>query len=341
MQTSSVFKRIHPFTISGSCLAVLGVGLWLFDQPLPALALLAVAYVFGLLEFKKYTSSYQFVLILASGLCLGTVLDLLVGTGPLFTMIMLICATVIIMRQIFMQTLTLVKFLWLEPTMMAIAWIMFGAVAIVHPFHWEAMGWPLVGLLPSTGLAMSYALDGRAIKRNVSQGYRIKIGNAAPDFELPDQYGRPVRLSDYLGRPVMLIFIRGDWCPGCHMMLRTYEKGRERFLERGVHVLGIGPDSIDVNKDMMERLGVDCRMLSDAGQRLSSQYGVVYSNPALAAMIQYEEGIPLPASFLVDKDGIVRYVSRPDRVGEFLDPSLIFGVLEKLPLVSAQTWKAA
>ena len=45
---------------------------------------------------------------------------------------------------------------------------------------------------------------------------------------------------------------------------------------------------------------------------------------------KYQEGIPLPASFLVDKNGIVRYTSRPDRVGEFLDPSKIFPVLEKL-----------
>ncbi len=54
---------------------------------------------------------------------------------------------------------------------------------------------------------------------------------------------------------------------------------------------------------------------------------MVYSNPLLEQMgVDYAEGIPLPASFLVDVDGIIRYVSRPDRVGEFLDPSLIFGV---------------
>ena len=341
MQSGNMFKRTQPLTLLGACLAVLGIGLWAYGQSAPALLLGATAFVFGGLDLKKYTGRYQFMLIPASGLLLGAGLDRYAGTLPLFTATMLLCAAALLIRQFFMQKMTLVKFLWAEPALMAIAWTLFFSAVFGGPFQWETGLLPLMVLLPSTGLAVGYAMDGRMIKQQVSQGYRIKVGAAAPEFELPDQEGRPVRLSDYRGHPVMLVFIRGDWCPGCHMMLRTYEKGRERFMEKGVHVLGIGPDSIDVNKDMMERLGVGYRMLSDAGQKLSSKYGVVYSNPSLESMIKYEDGIPLPASFLLDQYGIVRYVSRPDRVGEFLDPSLIFGVLDELPVVSERTWKAA
>ncbi len=148
----------------------------------------------------------------------------------------------------------------------------------------------------------------------------------------PDQTGAMVRLSDYRGKhPVLLIFVRGDWCPGCHMMLRTYQKHHERFKARGVHVIGIGPDSVEVNRDMVRRIGVGYRLLSDSSQEVSQRYGVVYENPAIEAVVDYAEGIPLPASFLIDVNGIVRYVSRPDRIGEFLDPTLIFSVLDQLP----------
>jgi peroxiredoxin len=98
-----------------------------------------------------------------------------------------------------------------------------------------------------------------------------------------------------------------------------------------VHVIAIGPDGVEVNRDMAARIGVGYQLLSDSAQEVSQRYGVVYDNPAIEAVVDYAEGIPLPASFLVDASGIVRYVSRPDRVGEFLDPSLIFGVLEQLP----------
>jgi hypothetical protein len=67
----------------------------------------------------------------------------------------------------------------------------------------------------------------------------------------------------------------------------------------------------------------------------------VYNNPIIETAIDYAKGIPLPASFLLDKDGVVRYVSRPDRIGEFLDPTLIFGVLDQLPGEGAPAWKAA
>jgi len=141
-----------------------------------------------------------------------------------------------------------------------------------------------------------------------------------------------VRLSDCRGKhPVLLIFVRGDWCPGCDMMLRTYERNRRVFQTKGVHVLGIGPDDISVNKDMVERIGVGFRMLSDDQQEVSRRYGVVCNNAALEMAVDYAKGIPLPASFLADVDGTVRYVSSPERVGEFLNPELIFSTLQALP----------
>ncbi|MFN3876626.1 MAG: peroxiredoxin family protein, partial [Flavobacteriales bacterium] len=182
------------------------------------------------------------------------------------------------------------------------------------------------------GLTLGYVQDGLRIGRSARFGYKVQVGQRAIDFELPDQDGALVRLSDFQGlHPVLLLFVRGDWCPGCHMMLRTYERNRRRFAAKGVHVVAVGPDDIGVNRDMVARIGVGYRMLSDPGQQVSSRYGVVYSNPLLELGVDYAKGIPLPAAFLVDADGIVRYVSRPDRVGEFLDPSLIFGVLEALP----------
>ncbi len=82
---------------------------------------------------------------------------------------------------------------------------------------------------------------------------------------------------------------------------------------------------------MVERIGAGFRILSDNDQEVSRRYGVVYNNPLLELAVDYAKGIPLPASFLVDMDGVVRYVSRPERVGEFLNPELIFNVLQRLP----------
>ena len=98
--------------------------------------------------------------------------------------------------------------------------------------------------------------------------------------------------------------------------------------------MAIGPDPVGVNRAMVEKLGLDFKVLSDEGQIIAQTYGCRLEDDENLHPVKeshkYNAGIPLPASFLVDKNGIVRYTSRPDRVGEFLDPAKIFPVLEKL-----------
>jgi peroxiredoxin len=303
---------------------------------------LVFAQVLALAEFKRYTSRFQFVMIIVSALILGIQLDLLAGLKGELTTGLLASAGAIVLRQAYMRRFTYSQYLWVEPVLMTIACSLLVRSWLVGPFTWQAHLLPIPMFASAAFLSASYLQDGIHLRRKARGGYRVDIGKPAPDFVLPDQHGRPVRLSDHIGQhPVLLIFVRGDWCPGCHMMLRTYERNHEKFRTRGIHVMGIGPDSVEVNKDMVERIGVGYDLLSDQRQAISKQYGVLYANPVIEIAVDYALGVPLPASFLVDVDGIVRYVSRPDKVGEFLDPHLIFSVLDQLPQVPLPTWKAA
>ncbi|MEO8588324.1 MAG: peroxiredoxin family protein [Flavobacteriales bacterium] len=335
-----MLTRIHPFTSLGLLLALVAPFLFLAGLHTVGLGLVFLAYGFTLLEFKKYTSDFQFGMLIACSAFLGIALDLLFSNWPVLTFAMLICGFATVARQAWMQRFTYVNLLWVEPLFLLVAAVLIGSSLWGRPFQWELWALPALPFGAGCVLTCSYVQDGVLIKRNVRFGYRIQPGRLAPDFELPDQDGSPIKLSSYKDKhPVLLIFVRGDWCPGCHMMLRTYERNHERFLEKGIHVIAVGPDNIAVNKDMVRRIGVGYRLLSDHRQEVSGRYGVVYNNPLIEKMgVDYATGIPLPASFLVDKDGMVRYVSRPDRVGEFLDPELIFNVLEELPNAAPAPW---
>ena len=334
-----VLTRIHPFTSLAVLLLLASAVPLLLGEPLLMAGALVLAHGFVQLEFKKYTSNYQFTLILLTALAIGIALDLRYSTWPMLTLAMLLSGTAIIARQAFMQQFTYVNLLWVDSGMSVAAAGLYALAVSGQPFAWDLWLAPLLPIVGALGLTFSYVQDGFRIRRSTRFGYKVQVGQEAVDFTLPDQDGRPVRLSSYRGQhPVLLIFVRGDWCPGCHMMLRTYERNRQRFAEKGVHVVAIGPDNIDVNRDMVARIGVGYRMLSDSDQQVSGQYGVVYNNPLLEVGVDYEQGIPLPASFLIDVDGMVRYVSRPDRVGEFLDPELIFGALQGLNATPAASW---
>ncbi len=334
-----MLQRLHPFTLLGLLLLLLAPVFIGVGQPLIAVGCLFLSQSFALLEFKKYTSQYQFALIIVSATTLGIFLDLWYLRWPWLTISMLCASTAIVARQAFMQRFTYVNLLWVDSGLAVVAFGCYLTAVRDQSFSLDLWVAPLLSIAAALFLNFSYVQDAFHIRKRTRFGYRVHVNTEAPDFELRDQDGALVKLSHYRGKyPVLLIFVRGDWCPGCHMMLRTYERNRTRFLEKGVHVLGIGPDNIEVNRDMVQRIGVGYRMLSDDTQQVSGRYGVVYNNPALEIGLDYAEGIPLPASFLVDIDGVVRYVSRPDRVGEFLDPDLIFGALGQLPASTAPAW---
>ena len=334
-----MFARIHPFTTLGLIFGATAPLFILLGQWEVALLMLVFAYIGATLEFKKYTSTFQFVLMVASAISLGIVLDFHHGTSPLLTLALALASMATIARQAFMQQFTYVNLLWVDSGAAVVALAIYLYAVHGLDFSWSLWLPPVLPIAAALFLTGAYVQDARHIKRRTRFGYKVQAGKPAPEFELPDENGVLVKLSDYRGKhPVLLIFVRGDWCPGCHMMLRTYERSRAKFLEKGVHVLGIGPDNISINKDMVQRIGVGFKMLSDDAQAISGQYGVIYDNPVMEMSVNYAEGIPLPASFLVDSDGVVRYVSRPDRVGEFLDPSLIFSVLEQLPATGRPVW---
>ncbi len=298
------------------------------------LPLLAVTYCFlafflSVKEVGKYTSRFQFIAVFISTIALGAALDHPFDMFPFIVLSMIFVAFGTIGRVIFFPVFTLTGYKWFEPLMLLLAVVFWVAGNVMGDPHWQDWTFPALVISFQGLLAWGVKKDMKQLGSHALKGYKVQAGTAAPDFELPDQNGNMVNLSHYKNkRHLLLIFVRGDWCPACHMMLRTYMKNNEQFREKNVFCMAIGPDPVGVNRGMVMKLGLEFKVLSDDHQRTAMNYGVQLNEYDNDFADKYDEGIPLPASFLIDKAGIVRYVSRPDRVGEFLDPSRIFPILE-------------
>jgi peroxiredoxin len=107
-----------------------------------------------------------------------------------------------------------------------------------------------------------------------------------------------------------------------------YERERKKLQDKNIMLFAIGPDPIGVNKAMVEKMGLEFAVLSDENLEVSKKYCVRIQEDTPAT--KADPGVPLPASFLVDKKGIIRYTSRSDNAGEFLRPDIIFDVLAKI-----------
>ena len=155
----------------------------------------------------------------------------------------------------------------------------------------------------------------------------ISINKPSPVFSLPDENGNAVSLSDYSGkRDVMVFIIRGDFCPFCQMMLRTYQKERERFAEKNIMLLSIAPGPIETYHRIVKDMGLEYKVLCDTGLQITKTFGSLDE----ADKRMYPEGMPVPASFLIDKNGIIRFVSRADKAEEAFNISGIFAALQML-----------
>jgi len=148
-----------------------------------------------------------------------------------------------------------------------------------------------------------------------------KVGDPAPGFTLPDQLGRQVSLLGELQQgPVVLIFYRGEWCPYCNALLRTYGLRAADFSQRDARLLAVSPQTPDNSLTMAEKHSLECPVLSDEGGEVIGSYGLKYD---VTAHELYKAGgadlpkfngtggwiLPAPAVFVVDREGIVRFVS--------------------------------
>jgi len=102
----------------------------------------------------------------------------------------------------------------------------------------------------------------------------IERGDHAPAFELPDQDGRPLKLSDFRGQRVVLYFYPKADTPGCTTQACGVRDHLPEYTEAGAVVLGISPDPVAKVKKFHEKLSLDFALLADQDHAVAETYGV-------------------------------------------------------------------
>src|SRR3954452_9850176 len=147
------------------------------------------------------------------------------------------------------------------------------------------------------------------------------VGDAAPDFELPDARGGSVTLAGLLSdAPVVLVFYRGAWCPYCKLQLRAFQAALADIHAAGATLVAISPQTPDNSLTLAEQAELAFPVLSDVGNAVAHRYGLVFALGAEDRELHSDIGIdvtafngddswelPAPAVFVVDADGTIRY----------------------------------
>jgi peroxiredoxin Q/BCP len=131
-----------------------------------------------------------------------------------------------------------------------------------------------------------------------SQG-RIKVGDSAPDFTLPNQSGETVSLKGIIGKKIIVLyFYPRDFSTGCTAEACAFRDSYAVFKDAGAEVIGVSSQSVDSHKKFASANTLPFILLSDEDGKVRKLYGASSAFGLIAGRITY----------IIDKEGIVRHV---------------------------------
>lgn len=175
----------------------------------------------------------------------------------------------------------------------------------------------------------------------------VGLGDRAPDFTLLDQNGRSFALADALRRgPVVVLFVRGGWCPFCSITLRAYDNVRVALERAGASLVAISPSTPANVQATVERDVLHYSVLSDPSLVTATAYGLVWEAAPELQSVYARLGhdlpringtgdwrLPIPAGYVIGTDGIVHAARVDTRLTVRMAPAEALGGVRALGTV--------
>jgi peroxiredoxin len=180
------------------------------------------------------------------------------------------------------------------------------------------------------------------LKRRQVAANILPAGAKAPAFQLQDQHGQIVSSSDLLAKgELVLCFIRGRWCPFCVGQMEAMNLVLPQIEQAGAALVAISPQTVKQSFFMHDQHKLRFPLLSDAGNKVARQFGLTYRVPEPQEAVYrrafvnlpFTNGddsweLPIPATYILDRDGTVLYASANEDYSECPEPSEIVGMLQ-------------
>jgi len=171
----------------------------------------------------------------------------------------------------------------------------------------------------------------------------LKVGDTAPDFELNNALNQPMKLSALLQQgPVILSWYRGGWCPYCNIQLRYLQSYLPRFKAAGATLVALSPELPDKSLTTIEKNELAFEVLTDYNNEVARKFYITFSlNEELIGIyndfhkLEDYNGVstnelPVPATYVIGKDGIIKYAFVDTDYRRRAEPAEILEVLKSL-----------
>jgi peroxiredoxin len=185
-------------------------------------------------------------------------------------------------------------------------------------------------LIPLCALALALPSLGSTqdrVAKSAADAVPITVGTIAPDSTLRTLEGKKERLSAVLGgKPTVLIFYRGGWCPFCNAQLADLQRVEGDLRHIGFQLVAISPDRPEELVKTMDKHSLTYRLYSDSKATALKNFGIAFrvDDQTFSTLRGYHVDLerssgenhhilPVPSVFLIDQSGKIVYVhSNPD-----------------------------
>ncbi|MGA9507838.1 MAG: peroxiredoxin-like family protein [Candidatus Sulfotelmatobacter sp.] len=188
-------------------------------------------------------------------------------------------------------------------------------------------------VLPETQAVHSATIA--ALKQQRLAANILPIGSKIPEFQLQDHDGKNIASSDLLAKGrLILCFIRGRWCPFCVAQMETMNLILPEIEQAGATLAAVSPQTVQQSFFMRDQHKLRFPLLSDVGNKVARQFGLTYRVPEEQKAI-YQRAfvnlpfvngedsweLPIPATYIVDRDGTVLFASANEDYTERPEPA--------------------
>lgn len=156
----------------------------------------------------------------------------------------------------------------------------------------------------------------------------LKVGDRVPNASIQTESGLKVNLKELIfGKPTVLIFYRGGWCPYCNLHLGELSKIEPDLITLGYQIYAISPDEPEKLKEHKKKGGFTYTLLSDSKMEGAREFGLAfkvdgetvtkykneYNIDLEAASGETHHLLPVPSAYVISADGVIRFsYSDPD-----------------------------
>ncbi len=160
----------------------------------------------------------------------------------------------------------------------------------------------------------------------------LTIGHILPEFELENTTKNILSSRSFLGKPAVLLFYRGNWCPLCMAQIKEISKQYKEIEKLGAQVFMISPQPHKYSASLSKKYNLNFQFLTDVNNKAASKLQILSKHgiPAGFQVLGYDSDTVLPTVIITDKKGKIIFADLTDNYRVRPEPDTFLAVLKTI-----------